>query len=66
MHLRVDAVGRPEPDMFWINEETSQATFGSSITIKNATVEDSGTYTFKAKNALGTATAKVELTVACK
>ncbi|KAK3710182.1 hypothetical protein QZH41_010578, partial [Actinostola sp. cb2023] len=58
--------GVPTPDNFWINEATSRVVFGNYMIIKNATVKDSGTWTFKAKNVLGTASTQVELLVAIK
>ncbi|EDO36120.1 predicted protein [Nematostella vectensis] len=60
------ASGFPVPDTYWTKEGSREAIFSSTLGFSKAQPEDSGTWVFNAKNAMGSARAATDIIVATK
>ena len=64
--LGCSADGLPKPEIIWVKKNNGRAVIGNYFTLENALPEDSGNWTCRASNLMGTDTANVELIVASK
>ncbi|XP_066018859.1 uncharacterized protein [Pocillopora verrucosa] len=62
--LGCSADGLPKPEIIWVKKNNGRAVIGNYFTLENALPEDSGNWTCRASNLMGTDTANVELIVA--
>lgn len=62
-NVTMRANGYPAPESFWIKEGTRDVVFDQRLDFPKTKVEDSGIWTFRARNIMGTATAQFELVV---
>ena len=64
--LQCSAYGTPKPEIIWAKKNSGRAIFGSHFILENALPEDSGNWTCRASNFMGTDTADLEIIVASK
>lgn len=62
--LSCSADGLPKPEIIWVKRNSGRAVIGNFFTLENALPEDSGNWTCRASNLMGTDTANLELIVA--
>ncbi|XP_044182814.1 uncharacterized protein LOC114953234 isoform X7 [Acropora millepora] len=64
IQLQCYADGTPKPEIIWVKKDSGRALIGNDLFLKSALPEDSGDWTCRASNFMGTDTADVEITVA--
>lgn len=64
--LQCSAQGTPKPEIIWAKKNSGRAIIGSHFILENALPEDTGNWTCRASNFMGTDTADVEIVVASK
>lgn len=64
--LQCSAHGTPKPEIIWAKKNSGRAVIGSHFVLENALPEDTGNWTCRASNFMGTDTADVEIVVASK
>ena len=66
IQFQCSAQGTPKPEIIWAKKTSGRAVIGSHFILENALPEDTGNWTCRASNFLGTDTADIELVVASK
>ena len=64
IQLQCLAHGTPKPEIIWVKKNSGRAVIGSNFILESALPEDSGIWTCRASNLMGTDTADVEIIVA--
>lgn len=64
IQLQCLAHGTPKPEIIWVKKNSGRAVIGSNFILESALPEDSGIWTCRASNLMGTDTADVEIVVA--
>ena len=64
IQLQCLAYGTPKPEIIWVKKNSGRAVIGSNFILESALPEDSGIWTCRASNLMGTDTADVEIVVA--
>ncbi|KAM7427687.1 hypothetical protein ABFA07_021212 [Porites harrisoni] len=64
IQLQCLAHGTPKPEIIWVKKNSRRAVIGSNFILESALPEDSGIWTCRASNLMGTDTADVEIIVA--
>ena len=64
--LQCSAVGIPKPDIIWVKKNSGRAVIGGAFILESAVPEDSGNWSCRASNLLGTDVANTEIIVASK
>ncbi|XP_031551649.1 uncharacterized protein LOC116288925 isoform X2 [Actinia tenebrosa] len=65
-NVTMRVTGHPMPEIFWIKQGTREVDFDQRLNFPKTKIEDSGIWTFRARNIMGTATAEFELVVGKK
>lgn len=66
IQFQCTAQGTPKPEIIWAKKTSGRAVIGSHFVLENALPEDTGNWTCRASNFLGTDTADIEIVVASK
>ena len=66
IQLQCIAFGTPNPEIIWVKKNSGRAVIGSNFILESALPEDTGNWTCRASNFMGTDTADVEIIVASK
>ena len=66
IQLQCFADGTPKPEIIWVKRKGGRAVIGTDFILESALPEDTGNWTCRASNVLGTDTANVEIIVASK
>lgn len=66
IQLQCFAYGTPKPEIIWVKKNSGRAVIGSNFVLESALPEDTGNWTCRASNVMGTDTADVEIIVASK
>jgi len=64
IQFQCTAQGTPKPEIIWAKKTSGRAVIGSHFVLENALPEDTGNWTCRASNFLGTDTADIEIVVA--
>lgn len=66
IQLQCFADGTPKPEIIWVKRKGGRAVIGTAFILESALPEDTGNWTCRASNVLGTDTANVEIIVATR